>query len=274
MSPEERRLLTDLFDRIRVAAATPRDREAEELIRQKLGEQPYAAYFMAQAVIVQDQALQATTRRLQELEDEVQRLEAQGSSAPAQSGGFLGSLGSLFGSQSQERPPQRYDSSQREGRLYDDHARGNRERYSEPEPEPTSSPWGRAGATGPWARSSSGMMGSMSGGSFLGGALSTAAGVAGGVLVADAVKDMFSPHMGGTNPLASAGNPLGATGGETTINNFFDGDDRRADKADSRSDDRSGDRDDNVRNVDDTNDDNDDDGGFDFGGFDDDDSFA
>ncbi len=41
MSPEERQLLTALFDRVRTAAATPRDREAEALIDQATREQPY-----------------------------------------------------------------------------------------------------------------------------------------------------------------------------------------------------------------------------------------
>lgn len=270
MSPEERRLLTDLFDRVRGAAETPRDREAEDLIAQKLLEQPYATYFLAQAVIIQDHALQATANRVRELEDEVQRLESQTAAQP-QSAGFLGSLGSLFGNQPSPGTRDRDAYAQREGRLYDDYARTNRE------PEPAPSPWGRSGAASPWAQPAM-----SSSGGFLSGALTTAAGVAGGVLAADAIRDLFSSNVGGTaNPanglLGNAGNtPVG----ETVVNNFFGNDDKsdnRDDKSDSR-DDRSDSRDeqsndrDDVRQVDDSSDDDDFDVA-DFGGGDDD-SFA
>jgi hypothetical protein len=232
MSPEERRLLSDLFDRVRNAATTTRDRDAEDLIAQKLREQPYATYYLAQAVIIQDQALQGMTQRLQELEDEVQRLEAEAGSARNQSGGFLGSLGSIFGGgQPSPRLPARDTYSQREGRLYDDYASTNR--YRDPDPQPAPSPWGRDGATGPWAQPTS----MSSSGGFLRGALTTAAGVAGGVLVADAVRDMFSSNMGGTNNNFTNGLFGENRPSETVVNNFFDNDkdDNKDDKADARS---------------------------------------
>lgn len=269
MSPEERRMLTELFDRVKGVAGTPRDREAEDLIAQMLREQPYSGYYLAQAVIVQEQALKATTERLQALQDQVQRLEADAGASRSQNTGFLGSLGSLFGgSQQPQTLPSRDAYAQREGRLYDDYARTGRYRDPDPEPMPAPSPWGRAGATGPWAQPSRGVLG----GGFLGGALTTAAGVAGGVLVADAVKDLFSPHMGGTNPAAGLGafgdNPVQ----ETVVNNFFGDNDRSNDR-----DDRGGDRDSGGGGGDYDRDDNnnDDDNDFDAGDFgDDDDTFA
>jgi uncharacterized protein len=96
MSPEERDLLTGLFDRIGNAASTPRDKDAETLILDATKAQPYAPYYLAQTVLVQDQALQAANNRLQELEAKVKELEAKAASQP-RSGGFLSGLGSLFG---------------------------------------------------------------------------------------------------------------------------------------------------------------------------------
>ena len=96
MSPEERQLLTGLFDRVRGAANTPRDQEAEALIQDATKAQPYAPYFLAQTVLVQDQALRAANDRLQELEGKVKDLEGQAASGP-RPGGFLSGLGSLFG---------------------------------------------------------------------------------------------------------------------------------------------------------------------------------
>jgi len=103
MSPEERQLLTGLFDRIRGAANAARDQEAEALIQDATRAQPYAPYFLAQTVLVQDQALRAANDRLQELEGKVKDLESQAASGP-RSGGFLSGLGSLFGSSA---PPPR-----------------------------------------------------------------------------------------------------------------------------------------------------------------------
>jgi hypothetical protein len=220
MSPEEQRLLTDLFDRTRTAANTQRDRDAEDLIAQRLREQPYAAYFLAQAVIVQDQALQATTKHIQELEARLQELEAAQANQGRQ-GGFLGSLGSIFGGGNMAP---RADA--RQGALYDDYRRNTQNEA----PPAYASPWGRDGAAnpGPWAQPAS------SSGGFLRGALTTAAGVAGGVLVADAVRDFFSPHMGG---FASG---LGGFGGgpieETVVNNYIVDDGNSANFADDDDD--------------------------------------
>jgi hypothetical protein len=221
MSPEERSLLSDLFNRTRGAAATARDPEAEELIQHGLREQPHAAYFLAQAVIIQDQALNALTNRIQDLQDHIAQLERRKSAEPAQpaSGGFLGGLSGLFGGgQSQSQ-------SSRSGQLYDDFARSNRQPASAPA---TPSPWGRdAQPAGPWSQAPA------SAGGFLRGALTTAAGVAGGVLVADAVRDLFSPHMGGSNGLF--GQNFGNVGGlfgsgntpveQTVVNNYVLNDD-------------------------------------------------
>src|SRR4051812_47665425 len=103
MSPEERQLLVDLFDRIRQNANNPRDREAESFIADQVRAQPYAPYLLAQTVIVQDQALRAANDRLQQLEQHVRELEGQGGQQGA--GGFLGSLGSLFGGGGADRGP-------------------------------------------------------------------------------------------------------------------------------------------------------------------------
>src|SRR5436305_219198 len=78
MSPEERQLLVDLFDRIRQNANNPRDREAEAFIADQVRAQPYAPYLLAQTVIVQDQALRAANERLQQLEQRVHELESEG----------------------------------------------------------------------------------------------------------------------------------------------------------------------------------------------------
>jgi hypothetical protein len=51
MTPEERQLLTELFDRVRSASGNHRDPEAEAFIAEQIRAQPYAPYLMAQAAL-------------------------------------------------------------------------------------------------------------------------------------------------------------------------------------------------------------------------------
>lgn len=79
--PEDERAIEDLFDRLANVERNSgaRDRNAEQLILQRLRENPSAAYFMAQTIIVQEAALREQQKR-------IETLEAQSSQ---RSGGFL-----------------------------------------------------------------------------------------------------------------------------------------------------------------------------------------
>lgn len=68
--PEDERAIEDLFDRLsNVERVSDRpDAGSEQLIRQRLRENPSAAYFMAQTVIVQEAALREQQKRIEELE--------------------------------------------------------------------------------------------------------------------------------------------------------------------------------------------------------------
>ena len=96
MNAEEKRLIEGLFTRLGTVEreATPRDGEAEAFIQQRLSAQPAAPYYMAQTIIVQEQALEAAQERIRQLESRSQ-----------ESGSGGGLLGSLFGgSQRGQRP--------------------------------------------------------------------------------------------------------------------------------------------------------------------------
>jgi uncharacterized protein len=194
MSPEERQLLTGLFDRIRGAANTPRDQEAEALIQDATKAQPYAPYFLAQTVLVQDQALRAANDRLQELEGKVKDLESQVASGP-RPGGFLSGLGSLFGGSGPSSAP-RAPAPPPAGRWNQAPPQGGWQRPPQGYAPPGAAP-------GPW-----GGQGGSPGGGFLTGALGTAAGVAGGVLLADSIRGLFAGH---NNPLG-IGSGVGGMG--------------------------------------------------------------
>ena len=176
MTPEERQLLAGLFDRTKAASETPRDKEAEAFIAEALREQPHATYLLAQAVIVQDQALGAANERLQQLEARVRELEAQSSAG----GSFLGGL---FGG-GRSAPATSVPS-----------AGAAAAQDSSP------SPWGRQQNSQPAVQQGQGfgqqpMQSPMQGGGFLRGALGTAAGVAGGMLLANSISNLFTNHHG------------------------------------------------------------------------------
>jgi hypothetical protein len=190
MTPEERQLLSQLFDRIRGASQTPRDREAEAFIAEAVREQPYAPYLMAQTVIVQEEALKEAGRRIEALESELK------AKASAGSGSFLGGIGrSVFGAGSVPSV-------------------GGRSGQAD---APRGSPWGASpGAPQPQGgqQFNNPLVGQQGrGGSFLQTAMATAAGVAGGALLAHGLQSLWGGQAG--NPQALAGTPAEAASAAT-----------------------------------------------------------
>ena len=70
MQAQERELIAGLFDRLRPFESQPRDPEAEALIRESVARQPASPYLLVQTVLVQEQALKAAQERIAELEAE------------------------------------------------------------------------------------------------------------------------------------------------------------------------------------------------------------
>jgi hypothetical protein len=131
--------------------SAPRDAESEAFIRERIAHQPGAPYYMAQTIVVQQQALEAAQARIEEL-------EAQAPESPRTSGEIFGSL---FGD---NRPPTRSGSVPLVGRP------------------------GGTTLQQPIAAAAQAQRG---GGGFLAGAAQTAMGVAGGVLLGNALGSLF-----------------------------------------------------------------------------------
>jgi len=190
MTPDERQLIDGLFERLRGLAGTERDGEAEAYIGQLIRQYPYAPYLLAQTAIVNEHALGAANARVQELEAQVAK---QG-----KSGSFLGGL---FGGGQAAEPP----------RPTSVPVTGARPQPYAPQP---SSPWGGQGGGQPgYGGQGYGApppQGGGGGGGFLRGAMTTAAGVAGGMILADSIRGMMGGHgspFGGHQGAA----PFGAT---------------------------------------------------------------
>jgi hypothetical protein len=199
MTPQERQLIDDLFDRLAKLESAKRDPEATSAIMQGLRKAPNAVYALVQTVLVQDEALKRADMRIQELEAAA---EQQG-----QSGGFLDSMrdaifgqnqpqGSSHGSVPNVRAPEMAGGSRpawNTGQvLQQNQAPGqyNQPGYAQPGAQ-QQSPFGGGG------------------GSFLGTAAAAAAGVVGGSLLAGSIRSM----MGGGGNQQSFGDTAGHRGG-------------------------------------------------------------
>lgn len=84
MDRNDQQAIEDLFGKLAEVErqGQPRDGESENFIRDRIARQPGAPYYMAQTIVVQEEALKAAQARIAELE----------SSASQGSGGFLGGL--------------------------------------------------------------------------------------------------------------------------------------------------------------------------------------
>jgi hypothetical protein len=160
MDHQDRQAIEQLFGKIAQVErqATPPDAQAADFIRSQINQQPNAPYYMAQTIVVQEQALSAAQGRIEQLEQEL-------ASRPAGGGGFLSGL--FGGGQTRPQPRQPYQPQSMQGMP------------------PHSAPGMGGMAPG---------MGGMAprGGGFLAGAAQTAMGVAGGVMLGNMIAGAFS----------------------------------------------------------------------------------
>jgi hypothetical protein len=204
MTPEERQLITGLFDRMRGFALTGKDGEAETLIKQQVGSLPDAPYMLVQSVLVQEHALQAADSRIKALEEQVRALqEAQQAPAPG-AGSFLGGL---FGSRAAPEPD-RSASVPAVGARATPSVYGGQAAWAAPQAG-TQPPGTQPGAPAAPPQ----------GGGFLRSAMATAAGVAGGMLAANAISSLLGGSgnaNAGTPTSTAAEQAQGTGGGDTT----------------------------------------------------------
>ncbi|MEI2415938.1 DUF2076 family protein [Orrella sp. JC864] len=155
LTPQDRQAIESVFDRIQQVErqGSPRDTEAEQLIEQRLQAQPGAAYYLAQTVLIQEQALQKAQERLQSLESGQGRAQSASSGVTRPS---IPGIGSRLGASQQAAP------------------------VAGPQGAPASN-LSNAG----FGRSAG------AGGGFLAGAMQTAVGVAGGLMLGNMLSGLF-----------------------------------------------------------------------------------
>jgi hypothetical protein len=188
MTPEERQLIAGLFDRMRGHSLPEKDRDAEALINEQVRATPDAPYMLVQSVLVQEHALQEAASRIEALEEQVRALEG-GAQQPAPGSGSF--LGGLFGGGRAASEPSRASVPQIGSRaapsVYD-----SRQSWTPP-----------PGAT--QQQPPPGAQAAPASGGFLRSAMATAAGVAGGVLAAGAIRNMLGGSSAQAAPAPAAG---------------------------------------------------------------------
>ena len=203
MTPQERQLITELFQRLASLENNPRDPDAEAMIREGLRRAPNAVYSLVQSVLVQDEALKAANNHIQDYQQQY------GAPQPSQEQprGFLDSMrDSIFGREeprgSVPRVPQ--GGAPAGGRS---DPWGQQPGYAPQQgfPPQQGYPPGYPGGA-PMQPPGGG------GGSFLGTAAAAAAGVIGGSLLMNGIRSAMAGHQGG--PASKAFEGLGGGGGD------------------------------------------------------------
>jgi hypothetical protein len=204
MTNEERDLITQFIQRVAGGPARapgsvpttlpapplpPVDREADALIGELMQRYPEARYRLTQMAFVQEHALAEAQNTINRLQWELDQARAQPAPTPSPWGPAAeapqqprGLFGGLFGGR--QSPPQ-YAAPQYPPAV---------PQYAPPAPvhAPGYQP---------------GMFQQGGGSSFLGSALTTAAGVAGGMVVGNMLMNAFSGHGGGAHAASAASSP-------------------------------------------------------------------
>ena len=186
MTPQERQMIDDLFDRLASIENMPRDPAAAAAIAQGQRLAPNAVYALVQTALVQDEALKRANARIEDL-------ERGGAADQKQSGGFLDSMReTLFGhdeprsSVPNVRPPEPATRATWNTGQVLQQAPPPGATYQAPSGQPYGAPQAPVGG----------------GGSFLGTAAAAAAGVVGGGLLMNSIRSM----MGGNHQSFGDGN--------------------------------------------------------------------
>ena len=193
MTPQERQMVDELFDRLAKLETSPRDPDADAAIVAGLRRAPNAVYALVQTVLVQDEALRRANDRIAELGDHA---PAQGTSG----GGFLDSMRGAFGLEPTQprgsvpsiRPG---DSGSRGGPVWNS---GQALGSAPPQNGAYADPRANGGYSDPRAGGG--------GSSFLGTAAAAAAGMIGGSLLMNSIRGLGGGSGGGFGGGSSGGN--------------------------------------------------------------------
>lgn len=242
MNNDEKQLITQFFERVSgknlaqsSSASAPNqlppiDPEANNLINDNFRQNPEAAYRVTQMAVVQEAALVEAQNRIRQLEWQVQQMQQQiqqlhqaQQNQPSQQRSSGGFLGGFFGGGNRQQPSQSQMPPPGWGGT------PNRPQQS----QNMKAPYGQQPPAVNYPPGYQRGMFNRGGSGFLGSALSTAAGVAGGMMAYNALSGLFSGHHTGggagiapdttaADPFTGAGAADPFTGGGTAVDPNFD----------------------------------------------------
>ncbi|MDI2090582.1 DUF2076 domain-containing protein [Commensalibacter oyaizuii] len=255
MNNEERELINKFFERVGGKSSAqpgsvpatnqlpPLDPEADQLITDNFRKYPEAGYRVTQMAVVQEAALVEAQNRIRQLEWQLQQTSQQLQQAQQQQqsqqqrpagGGFLGGLFGGNNRQQSQGPQQNQMPPPGWGAPNQQQYQGQPGR---PYPGQQGPYGGQQGYAGPPPNYPPGYQQGMfnrGGSGFLGSALTTAAGVAGGMFAYNAISGLFSGGHGGAaaggmdpsagigaaDPFSGAADPFAGAG--TSVDPGFD----------------------------------------------------
>ncbi|MEN2494494.1 MAG: hypothetical protein TECD_00395 [Hyphomicrobiaceae bacterium hypho_1] len=182
MDANDRKLISDMFDRMQNITSVEVDSDAEAFIHDRMRQNPISPYLLVQSVLVQEQALQKTNERIKALEREVAQRSRESSNKK----------GSFF----TKRTPSGFGVHKGRGASV---------------PQTGASPWQSSSYQTDQQNNSRRTMG---GGGFMAQAMTTAAGVAGGMLLASGISSLIS---GASNSASAATDGVSETDAADTI---------------------------------------------------------
>jgi uncharacterized protein len=180
MTPDEQRMIQDLFQRLASQGPVAKDPQADRVISDALRSNRDAGYMLVQTALVYEHQMEEQELRIRDLEDQIADLQSRSATAAPASGGgsFLGgrigsNRGSVPGVASRDAAP----------------AASPWQSAPQQPAAPQRSGWfgggGQQAAPAPMAQAPA------AGGGFMRSALQTAAGVAGGMMVANSLSGLF-----------------------------------------------------------------------------------
>ena len=215
MTPEERDIISRFVQRVAGASSAgsvpstqtalpPVDSEADGHLAGLFQQYPEARYRMTQFAFGQEQALQGAAQQLQVLQQENAALRQQVQQVSAQPAGFGGQQGQqgggFFSRMFGGNGPQQQGGYQQPPYAQPYPNQG----YAQQQPGFGAPPPGYNQGYG-----QQGMMAQRGGSGFLGSALTTAAGVAGGMLAFNAVESLFTDRGAAATAAGNAGDSSG-----------------------------------------------------------------
>ena len=174
MNTDERQLIEALFERMRALGMVEKHADADALIGAETQRTPDALYLLVQSVLVQEQALAKADARIRDLElrlaESARPAASTGIGAPRSSAGFGGGSVPVAGGTAPRSGPAASERGFAEEARAATHSASRGDRHGDRQ--------ANAQRT--------------QGGGFMAQALSTAAGVAGGMLLASGISSLFA----------------------------------------------------------------------------------